>query len=90
MLKLEKFIYHRDCLKNTFDKTFENMTSVTEKLKKLEKELSHNHSHNNLRDEEEKHNLSDDAVELERKFFLDFSNTSKKKSRDFGGYNLFY
>jgi hypothetical protein len=63
------------------------MTSITEKLKKLEKELqqvqqvSPNIKYIN-NDEFEKHNFSDDGIEFERKFFLDFSKTKKNKKSD--------
>ncbi len=85
-MKIEKFIYNRDCLKSTFHKTFENMTSISEKLKRLEQELILSH-----KDEEDKHNLSDDGIEIDRKFFLDFSKTNNRvKSKELCGYYLYY
>jgi len=74
--KIEKFVYNRDCLKSTFDKTFENMISISDKMKQLEKELANNE--NNL---EKKHNLSDDDIEKDRKlFYLDFSQAKNRKT----------
>ena len=75
LLKFEKFIYNRECLKSSFDKTFENMIHISEKMKKLEQELAQTNLNTDI---EDKLNKSDEGLELDKKFFLDFSLAKKR------------
>lgn len=65
------------------------MASITERLKRLEKEFQESGKFLNEIDEEidSRKNLSDDDVEIDnRKFFLDFSKTNNvRKSEDKSG-----
>ena len=51
------------------------MIHISEKMKKLERELAQTHL---IQDNEDKLNKSDEGLELDKKFFLDFSLAKKR------------
>ena len=55
------------------------MIHISEKMKKLERELAQTHL---IQDNEDKLNKSDDVIELDKKFFLDFSLAKRANSKD--------
>ena len=54
------------------------MSSINEKMKRLERELAHFYHLNDINND--KRNLSSDEIEIDRKFFLDVTQAQARKS----------